>query len=231
MILGIDTTTLACCVALFDERLVAERSLYIRQAHSVKIMTMIGDVMRDAGARPEDITAVAVSAGPGSFTGLRIGMATAKGLAFGWGRPVVPVPTLDALARTAVPWPGVICPILEARKGEVYAALYLGTDGSAILPPRCLAVESLPSVPANTNDSVLFLGDAAGVCAGILDAALGPRAVIAPEERRLPRAWSVCAIGSEMLRAQCGVSPLQARPTYLRASEAEIAWSRKRATC
>ncbi|MGE5484100.1 MAG: tRNA (adenosine(37)-N6)-threonylcarbamoyltransferase complex dimerization subunit type 1 TsaB [Ignavibacteriales bacterium] len=230
MILGIDTTTVACGVALFAEDIVAERSLYIRQAHSVKIITLVRDAMRDARVTPEHISAVAVSAGPGSFTGLRIGMATAKGLAFGWGKPVVPVPTLDALARTAVPWPGLVCTVLEARKGEVYAAVYAGMNGARMVDPLCCAPESLPSVVPNSNDNVLFLGDASGTYCGLLHDAFGARAVVPPAAARLPRAWSVCVMASEMLRTQGGVSPLEARPAYLRASEAEIAWSRKSAS-
>ncbi len=231
MILGIDTTTLACSVAVYENGPVAERSIYVKRAHSVKIITLISDTMQDAGAEPESVSAVAVSAGPGSFTGLRIGISTAKGLAFGWGKPVVPVPTLDALARTAVPWPGIICTVLVAKKGEVYAGVFDGMTGGRITDPRCCSPESLPSMVENTNDSVLFLGDAAGVHAAMIEEAFGPRAVIAPEARRLPRAWSVCAIASEIMRTQGGVSPLEVRPVYLRASEAEIAWQKRRATC
>lgn len=226
MILGIETTTVACSVALYSGKPLVERTLYQSRAHSVKLMTLVNEAIRDA-APPGGITAVAVSAGPGSFTGLRIGIATAKGLAFGWGVPVVPVPTMDALAHAAGPWPGPVCTLLSARRGEVYAAVYDGAKGTRTGGPCYSTPESLPSIIENSNDSILFVGDAPGMYLDELQAAFGDRVVIPPEAMRLPRAWSVCALAEGLLAAGQGVSPMEARPCYLRASEAELNWLRK----
>lgn len=233
MILGIETSTVACSVALFAGRLLAEHTLYIKQAHSVKLMTLVDAVFKDTGAFPADLSTVAVSTGPGSFTGLRIGVSTAKGLAFGWDKPAVPVPTLDALALSAIPWPGHICSLLTARKGEVYGALYDGLTGDPVKQAGCFAVDSLAPLFENTKGSVLILGDAAGMCSAILADVLGPRAVFAPENRRLPRASTVCEMAVRLLDAGRTVSPLELRPAYLRLSEAELKWEsrQKKANC
>jgi tRNA threonylcarbamoyladenosine biosynthesis protein TsaB len=208
---------------LYDGGLITERSLFLSRAHSSRLLKLVHDAMCDVGAGRRDISAVAVSAGPGSFTGLRIGMATAKGLAFGWGCALVPVPTLDALALTAVPWEGPICTALTAKTGLVYAALYDGMTGRCTSAPCCLEEQSLASLAANTKGNVLLLGDLGRPALDRVAAVL-ERVVVPPDGRRLPRAFTVCALADEMIRSRGGVSPIEARPVYLRASEAEVSW-------
>ncbi|MGB9825310.1 MAG: tRNA (adenosine(37)-N6)-threonylcarbamoyltransferase complex dimerization subunit type 1 TsaB, partial [Desulfofundulus sp.] len=130
LVLGIEAATPVAAVAVVDgERLLAERMVNNRRTHSVNLLPMIKAVLEDAGVGREDLGGIAVSSGPGSFTGLRIGMATAKTLAQVWGLPVVGVGTLDALAHPLTGQGGLICPILNARKDEVYAAVYRTVDG------------------------------------------------------------------------------------------------------
>src|SRR5690242_19383342 len=124
-VLALETSTLAGGVALMDgERLVAEYVLDVGVTHSERLLAVIDRVLADARWAPRDLEGLAVSIGPGSFTGLRVGVSTVKGLAWALGLPIAAVPTLDAMAA-AVPssaWP--VCPILTARRGEVYASLY-----------------------------------------------------------------------------------------------------------
>lgn len=125
LILGMDTATLSCSVALLQEETVlAEFTLNIRKTHSERLMPLLDHMLVESGIEREQIGAVSVSAGPGSFTGLRIGVATARGLAQALSIPAVPVCTLAAMAEV-VPTPGaLICPLLDARRGEVYTALF-----------------------------------------------------------------------------------------------------------
>lgn len=124
-VLGIDTATAACTVALVEEsRIIAEYTVNDKKSHSRRLMPIIDAVLKEAGLKGQDLEALAVSLGPGSFTGLRIGLATAKGLALAWGKPVLGIPTLDGLAHSLPGTPHVLCPLLQARKGEFYWALY-----------------------------------------------------------------------------------------------------------
>ena len=129
-ILGIDTTGQTAGAALLDgDRLLAEFSLNYKLTHSQTILPMIAELLERTETAREDIGFIACSAGPGSFTGLRIGAATAKGIALALGRPVIPVPTLDALAYNVYETDGIICPIMDARRQQVYSAFYTWTDG------------------------------------------------------------------------------------------------------
>jgi len=131
-VLAIETATNVCGVALAEgDRLIGEAVLDCGLSHSSKLMELVGRVLRDASLKLSQIDALAVSVGPGSFTGVRIGMGTALGLAAGTGLPIVPVPTLDALAWAQLPFSGVVCAFTDARRGEIYYSLY-EADGSGI---------------------------------------------------------------------------------------------------
>ena len=120
-ILALETSTLAGSAALLEGgRIVGESLLDVALTHSERLMAMVDRLIQDSGWRATDLEALAVSTGPGSFTGLRIGIATAKGLALALGVPVAPVPTLDALAWNLPFADALVCPLLDARKGEVY---------------------------------------------------------------------------------------------------------------
>ncbi|TLN04343.1 tRNA (adenosine(37)-N6)-threonylcarbamoyltransferase complex dimerization subunit type 1 TsaB, partial [bacterium] len=128
-VLGIETATQVAGVAVVNEdRLVAERFVHNRKTHSQNLLPMIQQVLEDTGISPRELGGIAVSGGPGSFTGLRIGMAAAKSMAQVLGIPVTAVPTLDALAWNVTGVEGLICPILDARKQEVYTCLYNSRD-------------------------------------------------------------------------------------------------------
>jgi tRNA threonylcarbamoyladenosine biosynthesis protein TsaB len=151
IILGIETATAVCGVAVVrDGHVESEQIVESPQVHSEKLVPLIEQVVRESGIRPSDLDAIAVSIGPGSFTGLRIGLSVAKGLCFALGKPVVPVPTLEALAhRVANGSPeflgGYILPLLDARRGDCYASLYR-LDGAMpveVEPVRAVRLSAL----------------------------------------------------------------------------------------
>ena len=142
LLLALDTALDACSVALYDsaaDRIVASQSEVIGKGHAERLMAMISAVMAEAKVGFPDLDRIGVTVGPGSFTGIRVGLATARGLALAAGKPVVGVSTLDAIARSA-PGDGPIMVVLDARRGEVYAGLYDGNH-SPISPPALLTLD------------------------------------------------------------------------------------------
>src|SRR5262250_2332144 len=153
-LLAVESATLSGGAALLDgDRLLGEITLNIAITHSERLLAAVDRLLGDCGMAPADLEGLAVSVGPGSFTGLRVGLATVKGLAMAPDLPVAPVPTLDALAARLPFADAPVCPILDARKGEVYLSLYRW-DGAAMsrewdylaLPPRAAAERLEPPV-------------------------------------------------------------------------------------
>ena len=219
-ILALETATLAGSVALLDgSRVVGESLLDIALTHSERLMAMVDRLLKDCGWSVSALDGLAVSIGPGSFTGLRIGIATAKGLALALGLPVAAVPTLDALAWN-LPFAGTpVCPLLDARKGEVYLALYRwNTDRMErrseylALSPRAAAEGLIPPV--------IVVGDGVAACRPFL-AALGAGLHVAPATAGTPSAAIVGRLGHAMLECEQAVDPDALVPMYLRPSEAE----------
>ena len=214
-VLAVETSSLAGGVALLDDdRLVAEYVLDVRVTHSERLMSAVDRVLTDARWTPRDLNGLAVAVGPGSFTGLRIAVSTVKGLALALDLPIAAVPTLDAMAA-ALPWVSLpVCPVLDARKGEVYASRY---RWEADLMRReweylALAPEALA---ARLAEPTLVVGDGA-------EHILSPHARRLQAPRRLPSPASVGALGLERLRRGETVSAAALVPLYLRPSEAEL---------
>jgi len=214
-LLAVEASTLAGGVALLDgERLVAEYLLDVSIGHSERLMATVDRVLADARWTTRDLAGLAVAIGPGSFTGLRIAVSTVKGLALALGLPIAAVPTLDAMAA-AVPWASLpVCPVLDARKGEVYASRYHWEDGAmrrdweyTALSPEALA--------ERLSEPTLLVGDGA---AGIDS----PYARLAPPPRRLPSPACVGALGLSRLQRGEVVASAALTPLYLRPSEAEL---------
>jgi tRNA threonylcarbamoyladenosine biosynthesis protein TsaB len=220
-LLALETATLAGGAALLDDgRLVGESRLNIALTHSERLMLIVDRLLHDCGWEAASLDGLAVSIGPGSFTGLRVGAATAKGLALALEVPVAPVPTLDALAATLPFADAPVCPLLDARKNEVYCSLYRFT-GRAMerqwdylaLPPEAAA--------ARLTAPVIVLGDGVPACRPYL-ARLGDGLREADPVRSLPSPAAVGALGGAILAAGGGISAEQLAPLYLRPSEAEL---------
>ncbi len=214
-LLAVETSTLAGGVAVLDDQGVrGEYLLDVRAMHSERLMPAIDRLLADAGWGPADLQGLAVAVGPGSFTGLRIGLATVKGLALALGIPVAAVPTLDAMAA-ALPFASLpVCPVLDARKGEVYCSLYRW-DGTAMRRQWEYLALAPETLAARLAEPVVLLGDGAALIRT-------PHARPAPPHRALPSPAAVGVLGRERLAAGLTVAPAELVPIYLRPSEAEL---------
>jgi tRNA threonylcarbamoyladenosine biosynthesis protein TsaB len=214
-VLAVDTSTMAGGVALLDgERIVGESLLDVRTTHSERLMMAIDRALVDAGWEALSLDGIAVAVGPGSFTGLRIGIAAVKGLALALGRPIAAVPTLDAMAA-ALPYASrPVCPVLAARKGEVYASLYRW-DGLAMQREWDYLALAPDDLAARLGEPVIGLGDGAALVASRW-------MTVARPVRRGPPAAAVGWLGQERLRRDETVSAAALVPLYLRPSEAEL---------
>jgi tRNA threonylcarbamoyladenosine biosynthesis protein TsaB len=214
-LLAVETSTLAGGVALFDgDRLVGEYLLDVSVTHSERLMAAVDRVLADAGWSVRELEALAVAIGPGSFTGLRIGLSTVKGLAIALAIPVAAVPTLDAMAST-LPFASLpVCPVIDARRREVYTSLYRW-DGRAMQRQWEYLALSPDEVAARLDQPVILVGHAAAS----IDSAW---ARLAPPARRLPSPACVGQLGLERLARGEHVSPAELVPLYLRPSEAEL---------
>lgn len=203
-----------------DGRVLAERTRVESRAHVVSVPALTGEALDQAGLGMRDVQAVAVSIGPGSFTGLRIGLGFAKGVAFAGGVPLVPVPTLEALAAVAdVPAGTTVCAALDARKRECWAAVFRRGDGDTLerltddlaIAPDALAAR-LPPGSVVVGDAGIAYGDV-----------LGARAVVLPFATHHPRGGVVARLGTRRLAAGAGADLGTLEPVYGRPSEAETA--------
>jgi len=200
--------------------------LNIKKTHSERLMPLLDRMLTESGIAREELEAIAVAAGPGSFTGLRIGVATARGLAQALGLQAVAVCTLEALAE-AVPSPGaLICPLLDARRSQVYTALYRRCDQppyelETVLEPAALSLDELITSLRSCNRQVIFTGEGLQGYGDILKEKLPGRAVITPAPFRLCRASLVALCGRRLLQKNPDAGYLELLPHYLRQSEAE----------
>jgi tRNA threonylcarbamoyladenosine biosynthesis protein TsaB len=216
-ILAIDTATLCASVALADGETIRAAGDARADTHSEKLLPLVDRVLGAAGLAPADLDAIACGAGPGSFTGLRIGLATAKGLCFALGRPLVMVSSLAALA---LPARGrATLALLDAKKRELYAGVY-AEDGRELVPERVLPPARLEEhVRAAAGDrSLVVVGDGAAVYPEVA-ARCGE---VLGDMRATPDARAVAILAARRLSLGGVDDLLTAAPTYIRASEAEI---------
>jgi tRNA threonylcarbamoyladenosine biosynthesis protein TsaB len=213
--MAVDTSTLAGGVALFDgERLVGEYLLDVRVTHSERLMPAIDRLLRDAGWTPALLEGLAVAIGPGSFTGLRIGLGVVKGLGWSLGLRVAPVPTLDALAAT-LPFAELpVCAVLAARRDELYCALYRW-DGATMRREWDTQALAPAALAARLVEPTILVGDGAATVSS-------RHARLAPPHRRRPSAAAVGALGLARFDAGEVVAADELVPFYLRPSQAEL---------
>ena len=231
-ILGIESAALTASVAVVsDGILTAEYTVTDKKTHSQTLLPMLDEVKRILELNPAEIDAIAISAGPGSFTGLRIGAATAKGLGLALGKPLVAVSTLEALAFNLADSELLLCPVMDARRNQLYNGLYRRTRTeksefnaggclTEVVAPRAVAAEALIEELNARGETVIFLGDGVPVLSGLAASLTVPYSVAAPNNSRA-RAASVAALGEIYAAAGKTVPAEDFAPEYLRKSQAE----------
>lgn len=198
IILGIEAAAKVAGAAVYEDgRILAEQMVNGTLTHSETLMPMIDAVLKAAGKKPEELNYIALSHGPGSFTGLRIGAATAKGLALGLGIPLIPLSTLEVLAFTDTDETKCRVPVMDARRGQVYSAVYVGSH--TVLEPQAISPQQLAEKLLPLELPCEFMGDAADLYREQFAALLGDRCQIAPAHRKDLRAGAATALAAEKL--------------------------------
>ncbi len=237
--LGLDTSTNTASVALIEDgRLILEyvhrgsakgkepTVLSPRANHAKTLLPLVENLLNNSSRSWEQISAIAVSIGPGSFTGLRIGLSTVQGLAYGWNVPVIGVPTLLAVATRVTGWNGLICPLLDARKKEVYTALFRTKGGKGLERLTEDMVSSperiLQHIQSLGGEACLMIGDGTQVYEGLIKEVLGDDTLVTPGESYPSIAFSVACIAEGRVRKGELDAPGSLVPLYLRPAEAEL---------
>ena len=218
LILGMDSTAVTASVALAevkDGELISHSVFTVKNkmTHSENLMPMVDHILQVYGAKVSDLELLAVNAGPGSFTGVRIGVATVKGLAFPKGLPCAPVSTLDSLAQNLEGVPGTVCALMDARRNQFYYAVF--ENGVRLTPDSCGSVEEIRDLLAGKH--VTLCGDGALVFASHFDGCY----TVANPVIREQNALSVALCGYRMFTEGKTVSGKELRPIYLRVPQAE----------
>ena len=218
-LLAIDTSATALSAAIVGEKgLLGEYALNIGKNHSLGLLPLLDSLLKNCGLQLADMDAFAVCIGPGSFTGLRIGLATAKAWGDATGKPLIGINSTDALARAAGQ-AGYVCPMLDARRDQVYTALYKG--GERLWPDLAIAPTELAERLAELEEPVYCLGDGFAPYEEELRQRLGEKLQAIPPERRLVMAPAAAMLALEKYKQQ-EFTPVEALlPVYLRLSEAE----------
>ncbi|MBE6985539.1 MAG: tRNA (adenosine(37)-N6)-threonylcarbamoyltransferase complex dimerization subunit type 1 TsaB [Ruminococcaceae bacterium] len=222
-ILAFETSAKAASVALLhDDTLIAEYYQNCGQTHSKTLMKMAQDLLDNCECKVEELTAIACASGPGSFTGVRIGVAAAKGMAWGAQKPCVGVSTLEAMAYQAMEFEGVICCAMDARREQVYNALFIsdGKDLARLCEDRAISLEELEKELKNFEMMKITVGDGALLCYNSIgQEVLG--CVCAPEHLRMQRASGVALAARKKLLSGENFDGAELVPNYLRLSQAE----------
>lgn len=220
-ILALDSSALVATAALFeDEKLLAEYTLNNGNTHSETILPMVESILGFFGITPKDIDLFAVSAGPGSFTGVRIGAATLKGLAFGAKKPCVEVSTLEAIAQNLSIHEGLICPVMNARRSQVYTALFRsdGKELTRLMPDSALSISELDELLSAYGEEVCLCGDGYEITEkGFSKTSLH----FVPQRLRLQSAASVASVALKNYRNGDFGTDSELGVNYLRPSQAE----------
>lgn len=223
-ILGIDSSGLVASAAIVAEgMLVSEFTVNNKQTHSQTLLPMIEQVVEMADIPLDALDAIAVAAGPGSFTGLRIGASTAKGMALALKKPIVSVPTLEGLAYRVGVTEAVVCPMMDARRNQVYTGMYHIKNGQleCILEQCAVAIEGIVEKLNAHGEKVVLLGDGIPVQYDYLKEKLAVPYEIAPVHMNRQSAAAVAALGEIYFAAGRAEEAGQHRPIYLRKSQAE----------
>lgn len=219
--LAIESSAAPVSVSLcHDGKIIAENYVHTKQTHSETLMPMVENLLKMTNLTIREIDLLAVSYGPGSFTGVRIGVSTIKGLAFASDIPCCGVSTLEAIARTSAIEGYVLCAVMDARCKQVYNANFTVKDGKLIrlCEDRALSIEALSEECQKMHQKIMLCGDGAQIC---YEEYFKWGAGIAPENIRYQRASSVALLAEEMFKEGKSVSAASLVPAYLRLPQAE----------
>ena len=223
LILAFETSVKAASVALLEDgKLLGESYQNTGLTHSQTIMVMAEDLLKQCGKTVPDLTALAVANGPGSFTGIRIGVAAAKGFAWGAELPCVGASTLASMAVGLGVWQGYVCPVMDARRSQVYNALFRVDCGkyTRIREDRAISLQELGEDVKNLSEPIFLVGDGSVLCYNTLSEKV-PGLVLPPEHRMHQRAAGVALEAERLLRSGGTFPAGELVPNYLRLSQAE----------
>lgn len=223
-ILAFDSSGLVASVAVLEEeQMIAEYTVNYKKTHSQTLLPMLDEVAKMTELDLQEIDAIAVAAGPGSFTGLRIGSATAKGLGLALDKPLVSVPTLEGLAFNLCGFEDIICPMMDARRKQVYTGLYTFADGKMQVLKEQIAcpVEEILEECNAQGRKVVFLGDGVPVYRSVIEEKMTVPYTLAPAHMSRQRAGAVGMRAFDYIREKKTESAAEHAPVYLRKSQAE----------
>lgn len=222
-ILGIESSSLVASVAIVeDETTMAEYTVNFKKTHSQTLLPMIDEMVKLLEIDLSTVDAIAVSGGPGSFTGLRIGSATAKGLGLALHKPLIHVPTLDATAYNLYGTEALICPIMNARRNQVYTGIYRFRESFEIVHGQdAMDIDELIGILNSMGEPVIFLGDGVPVFRSRIEETLTVGALFAPAHVNRQRASAVAALGAVYFKEGKTETAMEHKPDYLRKSQAE----------
>ena len=223
-VLGIDSSGMVASVAVVeDDILLAEYTVNYKKTHSQTLLSMLSEIGDMISLDLNSLDAIAVAAGPGSFTGLRIGSATAKGLGLALDKPIIPVPTVDGLAYDLWGTDKIVCPLMDARRNQVYTGIYEFGDGKLQILEKQMAV-AITEIAEKLNvlgREVIFLGDGVPVYREMLAEVMKVPYSFAPAHVNKQRAAAVAALGLIYYREGKTETAMEHVPDYLRVSQAE----------
>ena len=222
VILAIENSSMCGSVAIVSDGLcICEYSLSTNITHSKRLLAGIDLIMNESAIDWPQIDAIAISIGPGSFTGIRIGLTTVKGLVMATQKKIIGVNTLEGLASQLSGETGLICPIIDARKKEVYTGFYRNKEWT--IDPVSKIISISPEILAeNIKEPVVFIGDGCGLYKEVLLNILGENARFASREIFYPRAASIGMLAIKKYKMNDFLNPISASPLYIRKSDAEI---------
>lgn len=222
-IVGIESAAMTASVAVVDDEvIVAEYTVNHKKTHSQTLLPMLDEITRMAELDWAEVEAIAISGGPGSFTGLRIGSATAKGLGLARNLPLISVPTLDAMAYQLYGAEGLICPMLDARRGQVFTGLYRFAPEFEVLMPSCaLDAKELGKKLEEYGEEVLLLGDGVPTALPVFEKECRFSFRVVPPMASRARAAAVASLGRVLFREGKSQTAAEHVPEYLRVSQAE----------
>ena len=224
-ILGIESAALVASVAIIDENVtIAEYTTNFKKTHSETLLPMLNEIVKMTGVDLKELSAIAISGGPGSFTGLRIGAASAKGLGLALDLPLIHVPTLDAMALNIYSSDALIVPIMDARRNQVYTGIYKNDHQLGVVrESMAVSIDELLDIlrEIDKEENIVFLGDGVPVFREYIDENFEIAHDFAPANLNRQRASNIAMLGMEMFKEGKSMVSDDMRPEYLRKSQAE----------